>query len=293
VDLTVIGHLSRDLLITPTLRREALGGGPAYAMLAPAIGCDAGIVTVVGHDFEEEYEAVLHQSGLDMTGFRKTDSVSTRFINEYDINENRTQHIEHLAPPILAKDIMSHLDSKCIHFCPITRIEIEQAAFQMTSDSAALVSLDVQGYSRGVQGELIVPRYWDNASEILEYIDIVKADKAELLTITGVKNLEDARNTLFEMGVDMLVLTKDRGGSTIYTKSEYVKIPLVLSKRAIDTTGCGDTYIIGFLCDYLKSQDIYHAGLFGASCASFNLETIGPYNMPSQDMVLERMKHYL
>ena len=293
MDITVIGHLSRDLLITPTLRREALGGGPAYAMLAPAIGCQAGIVTVVGHDFENEYEAVLHQSGLDMTGFKRTDSISTRFINKYDTNGDRTQHVEHLAPPILAKDIAPHINSKCIHYCPITRIEIEQTAFQLTSNSDRLVSLDVQGYSRGVQANLIVPRYWENASEILQYVDIVKADKAELLTITDEESLEDARNTVFEMGVDMVVLTKDRGGSTIYTKSEYVKIPIVLSQKVIDATGSGDTYIIGFLCDYLDSRDIYHAGLFGASCASFNLETVGPYNMPSRDMVLERMKKYL
>ena len=55
MDIVVVGHLSRDLLVTPETAREALGGGTAYAMLAPSLGISkCGIVSCVGDDFDED-----------------------------------------------------------------------------------------------------------------------------------------------------------------------------------------------------------------------------------------------
>jgi len=293
LDIVVVGHLSRDLLITPTLRREALGGGTAYAMLAPALGNDSGIVTKVGADFEADYEIILRESGLNLNGFTKSGQFTTRFINEYDQYGTRTQRIEHLAPPILANNLSSHLETRCIHFCPLTRIELEKKCFELASKSDVLVSLDIQGFTRGVKGDLVISRGWNDASEVLQYVDIVKADTSELLTITGVSSVNDARDFLFELGVNILVLTRDRQGSTIFSKSELIEIPIVLANHIIDATGSGDTYIIGFLCEYLESKDLFRSGLFGATCASYNLENIGPYNLPNRDDIEKRLKPHL
>ncbi len=49
MEIVVVGHLSRDLIVTPEYERESLGGGTAYAMIAPHLGAlAAGIVTRVG-----------------------------------------------------------------------------------------------------------------------------------------------------------------------------------------------------------------------------------------------------
>ena len=83
MDIVVVGHLSRDLIITPKSRSEAIGGGTAYAMLAPSLNAfDAGIISKVGEDFEQEYWKTLESSGLTLTGLRKSGSKSTRFVNK-------------------------------------------------------------------------------------------------------------------------------------------------------------------------------------------------------------------
>ncbi|MGY5874575.1 MAG: carbohydrate kinase family protein [Candidatus Thorarchaeota archaeon] len=295
MEIVVVGHLSRDLLITPTLHRETLGGGTAYAMLAPSIGAKgSGIVSRVGQDFGQTYEGILQESGLDLTGLLCSGSYSTRFVNEYDNQGQRTQRIEHLAPSITAKDLLeSHINSNIIHFCPLTRIEIEPSCFQKATRNKAMVSLDIQGFSRGVHGEQVIPRRWSSAEHIVKYVDVIKSDESELLAATNTKDIQVAIDRLFELGLKILLLTCEREGSTIYTPVEQIDIPLVLTDKVVDTTGCGDTYAIGFLIEYNRSHDLRAAGIFAAACSSFNLEDVGPYRMPSRAQVESRMRLYM
>ena len=90
-----------------------------------------------------------------------------------------------------------------------------------------------------------------------------------------------------------MIITRDRRGSTIYTRNTQVDIPLVLSNAQVDSTGSGDTYVIGFLLEYFRSANVTRAGLFAATCSSFNVETMGPYDMPDRVMIETRMRPYL
>jgi len=126
MEIVVVGHLSRDLIITPETTREALGGGTAYAMLAMSLEAfGAGIISCVGTDFEEEYVQTLQESGLDIEGLHYRGRKSTRFINEYDEKGVRTQRLEARAPPLKIDDIESkYLGASIYHFCPLTADEI-------------------------------------------------------------------------------------------------------------------------------------------------------------------------
>jgi sugar/nucleoside kinase (ribokinase family) len=175
----------------------------------------------------------------------------------------------------------------------LTRIEISIPCFKLAASSNAIISLDVQGFARGVQADKVIPREWAYAPDVLQFVDIVKADVHELTAITGFDTISEARDILFSHGVQILVLTRDRDGSTIYTQTEQLEIPLVLAERVVDTTGSGDTYMIGFLCEYMRTHDLFHSGVFAATSASLNLESIGPYSMPSRAEVEKRMIKYL
>ncbi|TFG05917.1 carbohydrate kinase family protein [Candidatus Thorarchaeota archaeon] len=295
MEIVVVGHLSRDLLITPERRRETLGGGTAYAMLAPALGAlGAGIVTRVGADFEQEYLTLLRNSGLDLTGLRVSGPHTTRFVNEYDKEGNRTQRVEHIAPPLRSEDYMGqHLDVSITHFCPLTSDDIHPSCIEVARMHGSLTSLDVQGYLRRIDDGEVRECDWQNRDAVLRYVDVVKADQRELLLAVQAKSEISAVTKIMNLGPRIIVVTRDRKGSTIYTRNTQVDIPLVLADKFVDTTGSGDTYMIGFLLEYFRSGDIRRSGLFGATCASFNLETIGPYDLPDRKQVEERMKMYL
>jgi sugar/nucleoside kinase (ribokinase family) len=294
MELVVVGHLSRDLLVTPNYTREVLGGGTAYAMLAPAIGAlGCGIVSKVGEDFDEKYVEDLRVAAVDMNGLHVAGPCTTRFINEYDELGQRSQHIEALAPPITYEDFLpKHLTSNIIHFCPLSRDEIMIQCFEKAYSTGALISLDIQGFLRRIVNKKVVLEAWRNSTEILQLCHVVKADDIEIKSALQMDSEEKAASYVLDFGPRIVLVTKDQMGSTIYTREGHFDIPIVLAKQLIDTTGSGDTYTIGFLLEYQRSKNVKRAGLFGATCASFNLETVGPYEMPSRVQVLDRMKSY-
>ncbi len=295
LDLVVIGHLSRDLLVTPTVRRETLGGGTAYAMIAPAIGIQkSGIVSKVGADFDKEYLDCLRQSDLVLDGLHFDGPRTTRFVNVYDAEDRRQQYVEALAPPILLEDLPSStFTAKVVHFCPLSTHDLDLKIFSTIKQEHNIVSLDAQGFLREVRGQRVFPRPWHELPDIVSSLDVIKFDEYEIHSALPGLSETEAVSKLFDMGIRLVVVTRERHGSSIYSPAERIDIPAIPPKRVLDNTGCGDTYIIGFLLEYLRTADLRRAGLFAASCASLNLEFIGPYSMPDRDAVLARMADFL
>jgi sugar/nucleoside kinase (ribokinase family) len=296
MDIVVVGHLSRDLIITPETKREALGGGTAYAMLAPSLNAfDAGIISRVGEDFEQEYWKTLESSGLVLTGLQKSGSKSTRFVNKYDTKGNRVQMVEALAEPIMPADFSNfHLDANIIHFSPLTASEIDIDCIRLARSNAKVTSIDVQGYVRSIDSSgMVIPRNWIKRDEILGLVDVVKFNESELKTTLNAGTELSAASQILSLGPRIVLVTHDTKGSVIYTRDSQITIPLVSANAQVDSTGCGDVYTIGFLLEYVRSSNLKRAGLFAATCSSFNVETIGPYNMPSRLDVETRMRPYL
>ena len=296
MEIVVVGHLSRDLIITPESTREILGGGPAYSMLAPKIGAfGAGIISKVGSDFDESYKVSLMSSGLNLVGLHYEGPHTTRFVNEYDKIGERTQRVEALAPSITPDDFSDeHCQASIIHFSPISCNEIDTSCYSLAREEGALISLDVQGYLRSISDDCNVsPRRWPESNDILSKVDVVKLHDSELQTINADESESSAVSHILDLGPRIVIVTRDHRGSTIYTRNMQVDIPLVLANAQVDSTGCGDTYVVGFLLEYIRTANVARAGLFAATCSSFNVETMGPYEMPDRVMVETRMRPYL
>ena len=294
MEIVVIGHLSRDLIITPESRTETIGGGPAYAMIAPKIGAlGVGVLSCIGADFEEEYIDTLRTAGLNVSGIQKRGEKSTRFINEYDEEGNRTQRVESIGSPLKPSDILPQfMGASIYHFSPLTSNEMSHSLIESVRVGGPLISIDSQGFLRGIEDQKIVEREWPDRDEILALADVVKFDEAELKIAYDSQSELSAVTELLSLGPRMVLVTRERRGSTVYTRNTQKDIPLVLANSQTDPTGCGDVYVISFLLEYMRTGDVKRAGLFGATCSSFNVETTGPYNMPSREQVERRMKPY-
>lgn len=292
MELTVVGHLSRDLIITPEIKREVIGGGTAYAMLAPSIGARTRIVSKIGHDFDECL-SVLQDSGLNLSALHRTSGQTTRFVNRYDSEGNRSQSVEAVAPDITGADVdEADVSGTIVHCCPLLG-EVNVSFLEKAAQHASFVSLDIQGYLRQIHDQEVQLTEWNEKADILPFVDLVKADERELQYATDSVEEEQAAEHIMELGPCILLVTRNRRGSTIYTPAEKVDIPAIPPKEIVDVTGCGDTYSIGFLVEYSRTGDLHASGVFAAGCASFNLETIGPYGMPSRSEVESRITDYL
>ncbi|MHA1925013.1 MAG: carbohydrate kinase family protein, partial [Candidatus Thorarchaeota archaeon] len=185
-----------------------------------------------------------------------------------------------------------HMGASIYHFSPLTADEIPYSVIDSVRVGGPLISIDSQGFLRGIEDEIIIEREWPNRDEILALADVVKFDEAELKLAYDSQSELSSVTELLSIGPRMVLVTRDRRGSTVYTRNTQKDIPLVLANAQTDPTGCGDVYVISFLLEYMRTGDVKRAGLFGATCSSFNVETTGPYDPPTREQVERRMKPY-
>jgi sugar/nucleoside kinase (ribokinase family) len=74
-------------------------------------------------------------------------------------------------------------------------------------------------------------------------------------------------------------------GSLIYAEGEFYQIPAYPPRDVVDATGCGDTYMAGYL--YKKSQGAtyYDAGCYAAAMCTLKLEASGPFSASEADIL--------
>ncbi|RYG54470.1 MAG: ribokinase, partial [Chitinophagaceae bacterium] len=99
------------------------------------------------------------------------------------------------------------------------------------------------------------------------------------------KDRVKAAQTLAGWGVKEVIITRGSQGSLIYFNNELFEIPAYLQDRAIDATGCGDTYMAGYLYQRAKGVLPQHAGEFAAAMAGIKVGKSGPFAGSKEDVL--------
>ena len=97
--------------------------------------------------------------------------------------------------------------------------------------------------------------------------------------MSGEHNLKKASLKLAEFGPTEVIITIGNKGSIIYNNGTHYKIPAFPPKKLIDPTGCGDTYIAGYLFHRLRMRDFDKIGRIAAKFATTKLESFNPINI--------------
>lgn len=274
-DLICIGHLTHDKIVTPGNTVHMAGGTSFYFSHAvKRLALNYHLVTALSpEDFSFTDE--LKAAGINITILPSKHTVY--FENIYQSNsDNREQMVLHQADPFRTKDLQS-VHSKYIHLGPLLANDIST---ELIIDLAArcAVSLDVQGYLRKVINKQVVAIDWNDKQKALPYISILKASETEAQTLTGETNMEVAAKKLFDWGVKEVIITLGSKGSLIYDGKLLHKIPAYKPTVVKDATGCGDTYMAGYLYQRIKGASINDAGTFGAAMATIKIAASGPFN---------------
>ena len=73
-------------------------------------------------------------------------------------------------------------------------------------------------------------------------------------------------------------------GSLIYAEGKFYRIPAYPPKEVVDATGCGDTYVLGYLYMRNKGCSYEEAGCFAAAMSTIKLEKSGPFSGSEEDI---------
>lgn len=280
-EICCIGHITLDRIVTTTSEKHMAGGTSFYFSNALRnLELNYGLVTALATT-ELSFVADLRANGIAVNVFPSAKTVY--FENIYSANlDHRTQRVLQEADPFTIEQL-SGIDAEIFHLGPLLANDISVALIENLS-LRSKVSLDVQGYLREVRDQRVCAVGWEEKKEALQYVHFVKADETELEILTGVQGIAAGAKILAAWGVKEVVVTRASLGSVIYADEVFYDIPAYAPTAETDATGCGDTYMAGYLFKRVKGAGVQEAGEFGAAMASLKIASSGPFNGTQADV---------
>lgn len=289
-DICVIGHITQEVVrIGGQPDRHTLGGAAHYTGVAMGkLGLDTAVLTKTTPPYAPSTLRPLREAGV--TVYARDAGRATYFENTYpsDDLDQRTQRVVANADPFHPEDLKA-IAAKAIHLGPLTAGEMPVSFLAAVSGLGVRVSLDVQGFVRAIENGRIKAAAWSEAQQGLQHVDIVKADIAEARVLTGCGHPDDTARAIAAMGPSEVILTDGSSGSRVLANGRFHQIPAYPPNAAVDPTGCGDTYMAGYLYSRGRSGDVEKAGRFGAALAALKLQHHGP-SEASEDDVRELLR---
>ncbi len=282
-DIICIGHITKDKIVTPQMEVYMPGGTTFYFSY--------GINQLDGKDItygliaslaEEDMQAVndMRTAGIEVEVIPSQKTVYFENIYEADSNK-RHQRVRAKADPFTIESVKD-VKARYIVLGSLLADDFSIDVIKYLSERGTLV-VDAQGYLREVRDEKVYAIDWANKMEALKYVDILKVNEYEIEVLTGKKDMHEGCLQLAEWGVKEVLLTLGSFGSVIYAEGQFYDIPAYEPLNVVDATGCGDTYVMGYVYKRAQGANVREAGHFAAAVSTLKLEASGPFKGTEQE----------
>lgn len=281
-DICCVGHITLDKIVNP---RETvyMSGGASFYMSHAVSNLKTDYILVAGLA-ESELHAVedLRQKGVKVNVFPSRKSVY--FENIYSDNQDeRSQRVLAKADPFSIES-MEGVSANYFHLGALLADDFSPEFVKALSQRGK-VSMESQGYLREVRDKNVFAVDWPDKEEVLQYVDVLKANEMEMKVLTGTTDVYEAAIKLYSWGVKEVLLTLGSMGSVIYDGSAFTMIPAYQATEVIDATGCGDTYMAGYLYRRAQGATMEEAAKFAAAMATIKIESFGPFTGTEEDVL--------
>ena len=276
MSILVVGSVALDTVETPNGRvREVLGGSATYFSLAASLYSSVRLVAVVGEDFPHGGRAVLQERDIDLRGLEVRDGRTFRWIGRYGPDLNSAETIE------TQLNVFADFDPKIpddYRHTPLVFLANIDPELQLNVLSAVgeprLTAMDTMN--------LWISTKRDAVTEVMQSVDIVFLNDAELRQYARVDNLIDAAERVLALGPRAVVVKKGDNGCALLTRDGYFVAPAYPVRAVCDPTGAGDSFagaFIGHLAREIGNGDgsseatLRRAVLHGCAVASYTVES--------------------
>lgn len=281
-DICCIGHITNDKVVTPQSVNYMPGGTAWYFSCALSrMPVNYLLITALA-DAENRYVETLRQKGVQV---RVQPSRHTVFFeNIYGENpDEREQNVLQTADAF-TEEALRQAEARIFHLGPLLAQDIPVELIRVLA-ARGQVSLDVQGYLRRLEKGKVLRCGWPGRAEALRHVSILKADVGELQALTGCIGVEEGARQIAAIGVKEVVVTDGSSGSVIYSEDRFYDIPAYPPANIVDATGCGDTYMAGYLCRRSMGDDIQQAGEFAAAMAGLKIAASGAFGGTEEEVL--------
>jgi sugar/nucleoside kinase (ribokinase family) len=282
-ELCCIGHITHDKVVTPRSVVHMAGGTAFYFSNAVSrLDMRYHLITALAPaDMPSVSE--LREKGINTTVLPSYHTVFFENIYPED-QDHRTQRVIRQADPFTAAQLEA-VDAGIFHLGPLLAGDIPVEVIR-TLATKGKVSLDAQGYLREVKNQQVLAIDWREKTTALRYVHTLKVNESEMAVLTGQKDVRRGARILADWGVAEVVITLGSMGSVIFNQQSFYTIPAYIPNTSVvDATGCGDTYMAGYLYQRIKGAPIQAAGEFAAAMATLKIEGSGPFTGTKEDVL--------
>ena len=281
-ELVSVGHILCETVIFSDGRRTGpvLGGPAAYSTaVAACLGAPTGIVTKVGPDAPPELLQPLEDAGVDLGGVDFNGPITTT--NQLVYAADGTKELKYLkqAAAFSYQDIAGKYPGAfAFHICPLD-YEISTHTISQLARLGKLMSVDLGGFGGAhIRRDTAAQKKLSTSAlkTLIGLFDIVKASDEDVKMIFAESGLSDEAiaDHFLEAGAEVAIITRGAQGSLVFTREFKCAIP-ALPGDVLDVTGGGDSYVAGFLVEWLRTHDPVKSGVFAAAVALCVIEKTG------------------
>ena len=222
------------------------------------------IVASAGNDFGP-YAASMQDNGIDISGIEIHDDIKTavaHIMSDRENNQITSFFMGAMARPT-TRSLSTIPADTVVVLSPGNKEDMLRYKQEATNASARVV-VDPGQTMNWLSGDELRALIADC------FICIVNDYEYGLLKQkTGMTDQE------IKAACELLIITKGKEGSTIYTRNETLEIPAAGISTVLDTTGAGDAYRAGLLHGLHRGLSIADAAHIGALTAAYAVEHYG------------------
>jgi sugar/nucleoside kinase (ribokinase family) len=272
-DIALVGHYTKDTIVTPQETRTVHGGAFRYgAYVVAKMGLKAAVITRLAR---EDFEVVedLTRLGVEVLAKPTTQSTCLRLVYPTADLDQRNISVEGNAGAFTLAEVVP-IQARVFHIGASIRGEVPLEVIEALAQKGARISLDVQGFIRVNQDGKLVHAGWPEQAQVLKLVDVLKTDRVEAEILTGEKDIKEAARILAEFGPHEIVLTH-RDGVLVYAEGHFYETPFFPSEVR-GRTGRGDTCTAAYLGKRLAAPSA-EATVWAAALTSLKMEQEGPF----------------
>jgi sugar/nucleoside kinase (ribokinase family) len=277
MSITVVGSIAYDAVKTPFGERvRMLGGAATHFALAASFFDTVRVVGPVGGDFAETDLEVLRTRGTLTDDVQVIpDGKTFLWAGEYgwDLNSRETLDTQ-LG---VFGDFEPEL-SEAARDCDVLFLANIQPALQ----ASVLDQCHNPRWTALDSMNLWIDVARDDLVKVIERVDCVVLNDAEVRQLTGKASLIAAAREILAMGPSAVIAKQGEYGAVLISQEGFFSLPAFPLESVVDPTGAGDTFaggVVGYVA-VQRERPIDHslistAMAYGTAIASFNVEEFG------------------
>ena len=233
------------------------------------------VYSVVGKDFDDDYQGHLERLGIDLKVIKKPEEFTAVF---YGISDEAKQQIGIWQPNAYGKwiDEAKLVDS-------LTVAEIQEVEVAIFSPGTGVSTLRQMQEFRSLNASALVvfdpsqvlSIFYDK-ERLLECLDLANlfiGNETEVAQLKSVFGLSVA--DLLDLGIEAVIETQGADGSVIHTELGVEKVEPVKVDKFVEATGAGDSFRSGLLWGLANGKSLADACRAGAYLGACNVGEFG------------------